>query len=62
MSKQATKGSLSIGVRCQDKLVAEIDRWRRSQIIPVSRAAALRRFAEIGMERLRQVADQPQAA
>jgi hypothetical protein len=42
-----------IGVRCQADLLAELDNWRRKQIVVPSRAAALRRLAEMGMQQLR---------
>jgi hypothetical protein len=52
--KRTRKGpGLMIGVRCQDDLLAELDIWRRQQIVVPSRAAALRRLAEIGMRHLR---------
>jgi hypothetical protein len=44
---------LTIGVRCQEHLLAELDNWRRLQVVVPSRAAALRRLAEIGMQKLR---------
>jgi hypothetical protein len=52
MSKRKATG-LMIGVRCQDDLLTELDNWRWRQIVVPSRAAAIRRLAEIGMQQLR---------
>ena len=39
-----------VGVRCQVKLVNQLDTWRNAQAVPPTRAAALRFFAEIGLK------------
>jgi hypothetical protein len=60
--KAARKGpGLMIGVRCQDDLLTELDNWRWRQIVVPSRAAALKRLAEIGMQQLRLAAQAAEA-
>jgi hypothetical protein len=41
-----------IGVRCHARFLAVIDRWRQQQEVPPARAAAIRRLAEIGLEKI----------
>jgi hypothetical protein len=40
----------TIGVRCHDAFLAELDAWRTGEAVPPSRAAALRYLAEIGLK------------
>ena len=54
MRKRSSKGEgLPVGVRCHSDLLSELDAWRLSQPCPPCRAAALRRLAELSLERLR---------
>jgi len=39
----------TIGVRCQDTFLAELDAWREKQPVVPARAAALRYLAEVGL-------------
>jgi hypothetical protein len=41
-----------IGVRCHAEFLAAVDKWRQQQEVPPARAAAVRRLAEIGLEKL----------
>jgi hypothetical protein len=41
-----------IGVRCHAEFLAAVDKWRGKQEVPPARAAAVRRLAEIGLEKL----------
>jgi hypothetical protein len=60
MSKRKSlKGEGSpVGVRCHADLLRNLDAWRFGQPCPPTRAAAMRRLAEIALERLRPAADQ----
>jgi hypothetical protein len=40
----------TIGVRCQDDFLKQVDAWRQAQELPPARAAALRHLAEIGLK------------
>jgi hypothetical protein len=41
-----------IGVRCHDALLEAVDKWRFQQEVPPARAAAVRRLAEIGLQKI----------
>jgi len=47
-TRSAIKGK-TIGARCQQAFLDELDAWRQRQLIPPSRAGALRQLAEIGL-------------
>lgn len=40
-----------IGVRCHGAFLEAVDKWRQQQEVPPARAAAVRRLAEIGLEK-----------
>lgn len=40
----------TIGVRCQDEMLAAVDEWRRKQSDLPTRATAIRRLAEIALK------------
>lgn len=42
---------MTIGVRCHDSLLGEIDQWRASQPDQPTRATAIRSLAEIGLSK-----------
>jgi hypothetical protein len=44
------KGSTTVGVRCQDAMLADVDDWRRKQPDLPTRATAIRRLAELGLK------------
>ena len=39
-----------IRVRCHNKFLAAVDKWRVKQLLPLSRTAAIRRLAELGLQ------------
>jgi hypothetical protein len=48
---QPTTGKgTTIGVRCHADFLDAIDAWRERQEVPPSRAAAIRRLAELGLK------------
>ena len=47
-----------IGVRCHNKFLVAVDKWRIKQLLPLSRAAAIRRLAELGLQ-VKAVGDDP---
>jgi hypothetical protein len=38
-----------VGVRCHAEFLAAVDKWREQVAVPPSRAAAVRKLAEIGL-------------
>jgi len=45
-----TRRGTTVGVRCQDEMLAAVDDWRRKQPDLPTRATAIRRLAEIGLK------------
>jgi hypothetical protein len=50
----------TIGVRCDDEFLAEIDAWRERQSVVPARPAALRYLAQIGLRALKLAAPRNQ--
>lgn len=48
--RPATGRGTTVGVRCQDSLLLEIDSWRRNEPDLPTRATAIRRLAELGLK------------
>lgn len=48
ITRSTSKGT-TIAARCQQEFLAALDAWRERQLIPPSRAAALRQLAAIGL-------------
>jgi len=48
--RPATGRGTTVGVRCQDAMLADIDDWRRKQPDLPTRATAIRRLAELGLK------------
>jgi hypothetical protein len=48
--RPATGRGTTVGVRCQDEMLGEVDDWRRKQPDLPTRATAIRRLAEIGLK------------
>jgi hypothetical protein len=44
------KGSTTVGVRCHDAMLVDVDEWRRKQTDLPTRATAIRRLAELGLK------------
>jgi hypothetical protein len=59
--RPATGRGTTIGVRCQDEMLAEVDNWRRKQPDLPTRATAIRRLAKLGLT-VKTKAKQPSAA
>jgi len=63
MQRRETPGQgLNVSVRCRDEFLSVLDAWRRSQADPPTRSAALRRLAELALERLRPIAKQSEVS
>jgi hypothetical protein len=48
--RPATGRGTTVGVRCQDEMLAAVDDWRRKQPDLPTRATAIRRLAEIALK------------
>src|SRR6476660_6474026 len=59
--RPATGRGTTIGVRCQDEMLAEVDNGRRKQPDLPTRATAIRRLAKLGLT-VKTKAKQPSAA